>query len=101
MPDVVRVEDRALGDLPQTVAAHAQDVRVCPDQEGEVSVPRAYLADRLRAVVVQVIAPPVQVDLRHGQERLERLLYSAGPPPRASPAGRRRGGLMQVEVPDV
>src|SRR5438093_11397510 len=73
MAHIIRVQDRALGDLPQAVPAHPKDVRIRPDEEGDVPLPGADVPDRLRTVVVQVIAATVQVDLRHRQERFEHL----------------------------
>ena len=101
VPHVVRVQHGPVGDLPEAVAAHPQDVGVRADEEGEVAVPRADLADRLRPIVVEVVPASIQGDEGDREERLERLLHPDGT--RSGPAAsvRRREGLVEVEMDNV
>src|SRR5437879_12736034 len=98
MSEVVRVQHRSIGDLLEPVSAHPEDVRVRSHEEREVAVPRAHLPDRLRSVVVQVVAAAVETDDRDRQERLEWYLHADGSGSRAAAAMGRREGLVQIEM---
>src|SRR5207244_6644094 len=78
-----------------------EDIRVRSHEEREVAVPRAHLPDRLRSVVVQVVAAAVETDDRDRQERLEWFLHADGSGPRSAAAMWRREGLVQIEMDDV
>src|SRR5437762_14275708 len=64
-------------------------------------MPRANLPYRLRTVEFHVIATTVQLDLRHRQERLERLPDADRTRTGTAPAVGRRDGLVEAEVDDV
>src|SRR3990170_5764470 len=101
MPEIVRVEDGAVGDLAEPRASRAQDVRVRTDEESEVPVPCADLPDRLGAVVVEVVPRAVPGDDRERKEGGQGRPDADGPRSGAAAAMGRAERLVQVEVHDV
>src|SRR2546422_5196049 len=94
--NVVRVQHRSLGDFLEPVSTHPEDVRVRPHQEREVAVPRAHLPDRLRSIVIQVVAPTVEADDPDRQGRVPWVFYAHGARAPVPPALGGRGRLVQV-----
>ena len=97
---VVGVQD---GDLrhPLELWPPHPDERVRADEDAERPGEPAHLADRLGSVEVEAERIAVADDLRHGEERLERVADDDRPTARPTAAVRLRERLVQVDVDDV